>query len=125
MSAVDSTLMVLMPRTIELFNLLINPISHDFALRWHRDDVKGDASLEEEKAALALWNHGIQWNTALYEDACLYVVPGSHSVPRTPEQRMHSTTMDAPADPLDMPGAIPVALKCKFSPLLDHEDLPL
>ncbi|SJL06552.1 related to phytanoyl-CoA dioxygenase family protein [Armillaria ostoyae] len=96
---------------MELFNLLINPISHDFALRWHRDDVKGDASLVEEKAALALWNHGIQWNTALYEDACLYVVPGSHSVPRTPEQRMHSTTMDAPADPLDMPGAIPVVLK--------------
>ncbi len=60
MSAVDSTLMVLMPRTIELFNLLINPISHDFALRWHRDDVKGDTSLEEEKAALALWNHGVR-----------------------------------------------------------------
>ncbi|KAK0218720.1 hypothetical protein IW262DRAFT_1448811 [Armillaria fumosa] len=86
---------------MELFNLLINPVSHNFALRWHRDDVKGDASLEEEKVALALWNHG---------DACLYVVPGSHSVPRTPEQRMHSTTMDAPANPFDMPGAIAVML---------------
>ncbi len=35
---------------------------------------------------------------------------------------MHSTTMDAPADPLDMPGAIPVVLKRKFLSLLDHKD---
>ncbi len=57
--------MVLMPRTTELFNLLINPISHDFALRWHRDDVKEDASLEEEKAALALWNYGVRTTLGL------------------------------------------------------------
>lgn len=43
----------------ELFNLLINPLNHDFALRWHRDDVREDASMEEECQALALWSHGV------------------------------------------------------------------
>ncbi|KAF9267181.1 hypothetical protein L218DRAFT_996064 [Marasmius fiardii PR-910] len=96
---------------MELFNLLINPTSHKFALRWHRDDVKGDATEEEEGRALETWNGGVQWNTALYEDSCLYVVPGSHLKPRTDEQRKHSTTMDPPVNPLDMPGAIRVTLQ--------------
>ena len=52
-------------RPIELFNLLINPESHDFALRWHRDDVKGTASEEEEREALAVWHHGV--SSILYE----------------------------------------------------------
>ncbi|KAF8915054.1 hypothetical protein CPB85DRAFT_1375230 [Mucidula mucida] len=95
---------------MELFNLLINPTSHDFALRWHRDDVKGDATLDEEEKALTLWHHGMA-RRALYDDSCLYVVPGTHKVTRTPEQRSLSTTMDAPGNPLDMPGAIAVALK--------------
>jgi len=52
----------------------------------------------------------VQWNTALYEDDCLYVVPGSHKVPRTPEQRVHSSSPDPPKNPLDMPGSIRVTL---------------
>ncbi|CCM00198.1 uncharacterized protein FIBRA_02226 [Fibroporia radiculosa] len=96
---------------MELFNMLINPHSHAFALRWHRDDVREDASEEEERKALSVWHHGVQWNTALYKDSCLYVVPGSHKVPRTPEQRAHSSTLDPPDNPLDMPGAIQVALQ--------------
>jgi hypothetical protein len=43
----------------ELFNLLINPLEHDFALRWHRDDVRENATAEEEVAALGLWTHGV------------------------------------------------------------------
>ncbi|KAI0701038.1 hypothetical protein BC835DRAFT_1324634 [Cytidiella melzeri] len=96
---------------MELFNMLINPESHDFALRWHRDDVRENATEQEERDALARWHHGTQWNTALYEDNCLYVVPGSHKVPRTPDQRAHSCTLDPPDDPLAMPGAIRVHLK--------------
>lgn len=45
---------------IELFNLLINPESHEFALRWHRDDVREKASEEEEVRALGLWHHGVR-----------------------------------------------------------------
>jgi len=96
---------------MELFNLLINPESHDFALRWHRDDVKESATEQEEREALGKSYHGIQWNTALYEDGCLFVVPRSHKVPRTSDQRLHSSTPDAPPDPLTMPGAICVNLQ--------------
>ncbi|ELU38541.1 PhyH domain-containing protein [Rhizoctonia solani AG-1 IA] len=49
--------------------------------------------------------------SALYDDACLFVVPGSHREPRTPEQRLLSSTQEAPEDPMDMPGAICVKLK--------------
>ncbi|KAF8452056.1 hypothetical protein L210DRAFT_3516540, partial [Boletus edulis BED1] len=91
---------------MELFNLLINPLNHDFALRWHRDD------------ALASWSRGVpptltplSGNSALYEDACLYLVPKSHKVPRTDEQRAHSTTLEPPRDPLAMPGAIRLVLQ--------------
>ncbi|KIY73406.1 hypothetical protein CYLTODRAFT_417081 [Cylindrobasidium torrendii FP15055 ss-10] len=96
---------------MELFNLLINPLGHDFALSWHRDDVKHNASAEEEEEALKLWHFGMQWNTALYEDSSLYVVPGSHKIVRTDEQRALSCTPDPASNPLDMPGAIPVTLK--------------
>ncbi|KAE9399678.1 hypothetical protein BT96DRAFT_919984 [Gymnopus androsaceus JB14] len=96
---------------LELFNLLINPLEHSFALRWHRDDVKENALPEEEKVALDQWHSGVQWNTALYEDSCLYVVPGSHKVPRTPEQRARSSTLEPPSNPMDMPGAVLLTLK--------------
>lgn len=51
------------PLPSELFNLLINPLSHNFALRWHRDDVNEKATEEEETDALKIWHHGVQWNT--------------------------------------------------------------
>ncbi|KAI0085239.1 hypothetical protein BDY19DRAFT_896973 [Irpex rosettiformis] len=108
---------------MELFNMLINPTSHNFALRWHRDDVREDAIEEEEREALDKWHYGTQWNTALYRDSCLYVVPGSHKVPRTPEQRVHSSTPDPPANPLDMPGAIRVDLKGKHLPSYTGETI--
>jgi hypothetical protein len=43
----------------ELFNLLINPESHEFALRWHRDDVREIATEDEEREALSVWHHGV------------------------------------------------------------------
>lgn len=50
-------------------------------------------------------------HSALREDSSLYVVPGSHRVPRTPAQRAMSSNTIAPIDPLTMPGAIRVTLK--------------
>jgi len=44
---------------LELFNLLINPASHNFALRWHRDDIHEDATPEQEEEALKIWHHGV------------------------------------------------------------------
>lgn len=49
--------------------------------------------------------------SALYDDDCLYVVPKSHTVVSTPEQRALSTTKATPDDPLMMPGALQVKLK--------------
>ncbi|KAF8582427.1 hypothetical protein K439DRAFT_1413370 [Ramaria rubella] len=96
---------------MELFNLLINPESHDFALRWHRDDIRESATEQEEREALEVSQYGVQWNTALYDDSCLYVVPKSHKQPRTSAQRDRSSTLDPPRDPLDMPGVKQVHLK--------------
>ena len=39
--------------------MLINPESHDFALRWHRDDIRENASEEEEREALGIWHYGV------------------------------------------------------------------
>ncbi|PWN98724.1 hypothetical protein FA09DRAFT_296605 [Tilletiopsis washingtonensis] len=64
---------------MELFNLLINPASHAFALAWHRDDMRPSLSPTEEAARLALPCAGVQFNTALYDDACLFLVSGTHA----------------------------------------------
>ncbi|KAF8656142.1 hypothetical protein AX16_002744 [Volvariella volvacea WC 439] len=95
---------------MELLNLLINPARKHFALRWHRDDIGEKATEEEEREALSKWRYGVQWNTALYRDDCLYIVPGSHKEPRTPEQRALSKTMAPPEDPASMPGSMQLVL---------------
>ena len=67
-------------RLSELFNLLINPESHDFALRWHRDDIKATASEEEEREALAVWHHGVSsilYKTLKHESKWLATCPTS------------------------------------------------
>jgi Phytanoyl-CoA dioxygenase (PhyH) len=71
---------------MELYNLLIRPDA-DFALRWHRDDVPATASAEEELQRLAKPAWHAQWNLALYDDASLIVVPGTHARARTDEER--------------------------------------
>lgn len=45
----------------ELFNLLINPENHDFALSWHRDDVKETATEKEEREALSISHWGVRF----------------------------------------------------------------
>jgi hypothetical protein len=87
-----------------LFNLLVNPLKKDYALSWHRDDVKATATPEEEEAALKIEHHAIQWNAALYDDECLSAVPRSHSRIRTPAER--EANLNGP-----MPGGQVIALK--------------
>lgn len=73
--------------SMELFNMLINPLT-DFGLDWHRDYIKPEVTPEEEKEQL-LQNPfaGTQFNLALTKDECLIVVPGSHKRIRTDEER--------------------------------------
>ncbi|KAI8080276.1 uncharacterized protein B0P05DRAFT_469482 [Gilbertella persicaria] len=93
---------------LELFNLLINPQDSDFDLTWHRDAIKAEASEEEEKEKLTIPHYGTQWNTALYDDACLYVVPNSHRRVRTEAER--DITIHDPKSN-KMPGQLKVELK--------------
>ncbi|KAH8892100.1 phytanoyl-CoA dioxygenase family protein [Thozetella sp. PMI_491] len=71
---------------MELFNLLIRP-DRDFELRWHRDDIPATATPEEELERLNQPAYSAQWNLALYDDASLVVVPGSHKRARTEFER--------------------------------------
>jgi nicotinamide N-methyltransferase len=76
---------------MELFNLLVSP-ERDFELGWHRDDVRPDLPEEEEERQLrAATPHGVQlhaqYNVALFDDASLVVVPGSHQRVRTDVER--------------------------------------
>lgn len=89
---------------MELFNLLVRP-DRDFALRWHRDDIPATATAEEELARLHQPAYSAQWNLALYDDASLIVVPGSHARARTDAERA--------ADPWEenMPGQRVVSLR--------------
>lgn len=73
--------------SMELFNMLINPLT-DFDLDWHRDHIKPEATVEEEGNDLLKDPYaGTQFNLALTEDSCLIVVPGSHNRVRTEEER--------------------------------------
>lgn len=78
---------------MELFNLLVSPSDkRDFELCWHRDDIRPDVSREEEERILKEKSPGgtqlhAQYNIALFDDASLIVVPGSHKRARTEEER--------------------------------------
>jgi len=102
---------------IELFNMLVNPVLGNYSLMWHRDDIRPTVSDDEEFRCLNLPRHGIQWNTALYPDDCLQVVPGTHKRIRTPEQRQIQLE-----DPFTdhMPGAITVHLDVGQTLFYDH-----
>lgn len=89
---------------MELFNLLVRP-DRDFELRWHRDDIPATATPEQELARLNQPAYSAQWNLALYDDASLIVVPGSHVRARTDAER------DADPFSKDIPGQMVVFLK--------------
>lgn len=78
---------------MELFNLLVSPAQNtDFELCWHRDDVHPDLSPEEEAQQLGEKSPSgqqlhAQYNIALFDDASLIVIPGSHRRVRTETER--------------------------------------
>ncbi|KAF2874084.1 phytanoyl-CoA dioxygenase family protein [Massariosphaeria phaeospora] len=90
--------------TMELYNMLVRP-EKEFSLRWHRDDIPASATPDEEMERLAKPGWHAQWNLALYDDASLVVVPGSHRRARTETERAAE-----PYEP-NMPGQLVVQLK--------------
>ena len=88
---------------MELFNLLVRP-DENFELRWHRDDIPPTATADEELARLGRPAFHAQWNMALYRDASLILIPGSHRRARSQVERE--------AGPYDeLPGEIRVVLE--------------
>lgn len=78
---------------MELFNMLVRP-EKDFELRWHRDDVPAEATAAEEMERLAKPAYHAQYNLALFDDASLILVPGSHRRARTDTERSASPFED-------------------------------
>ncbi|KAG1447800.1 hypothetical protein G6F56_009145 [Rhizopus delemar] len=105
---------------LELFNLLINPQDSDFDLTWHRDAITAETLPEDEQEKLKIPHYGTQWNTALYDDACLYVVPKSHRRIRTTEER--DITIHDPKSN-QMPGQLKVHLKAGQTVFYDNNIL--
>ncbi|CEG76955.1 hypothetical protein RMATCC62417_11775 [Rhizopus microsporus] len=105
---------------LELFNLLINPQESDFDLTWHRDAIPAETKEEDEREKLTIPHYGTQWNTALYDDACLYVVPNSHRRVRTAEER--DVTINDPKSS-KMPGQLKVELKAGQTVFYDNNIL--
>ncbi|KAK6197353.1 uncharacterized protein RJT21DRAFT_123155 [Scheffersomyces amazonensis] len=80
--------------SMELFNMLINPLT-DFGLDWHRDTIKPEVTPEEEAEVLQENSYaGAQFNLALTEDDCLIVIPGSHKRIRTVYEREKTIAED-------------------------------
>ncbi|KAI5858970.1 hypothetical protein BZA05DRAFT_382972 [Tricharina praecox] len=104
---------------LELFNLLVNPTKTAFSLAWHRDSIPPEASTEVEIRLLKAPRYGTQWNTALYDDSCLLVVPGSHRRPRTDEEQR--TMAEDPRAKLE--GEIVVHLKTSDTVFYDNNIL--
>ena len=82
---------------MELFNLLVNPSSHRFSLGWHRDDIRPNISPTEEQERLDTPTWGVQFNTALYDDDCLFIVPSTHRRLCTPAEVLANNAKSPPA----------------------------
>ncbi|MBI4552470.1 MAG: phytanoyl-CoA dioxygenase family protein [Candidatus Latescibacteria bacterium] len=95
------------PLQLELVNMLVNPAKHDYEIGWHRDLVRADLPPDEEVAELRKLQLGVQWNTALYDEACLHIVPASHLRPKTETER--DVVFNHPTD--SMPDQLTVELK--------------
>lgn len=90
-----------------LVNLLVQPSRNDFEIGWHRDMIRRELTPEEEESEIQRYQDTVQWNTALYDDACLVIVPASHRRIATDEER--DAQFRRPMDPL--PNQLVVRLK--------------
>lgn len=80
---------------------------------WHRDVLQvPQEQIDEDWFSKDVFFNNIQLNMSFYDDASLWVVPGSHNRPLTPEEEIaFGGTKHMTPSEVDMPGAIPVDLK--------------
>jgi hypothetical protein len=68
-----------------LATLLVDPLERRYRPAWRRD-TEPDPPDGAQSAHLARWQEHLQFNAALVEDACLYILPGTHTTPLPSEQ---------------------------------------
>lgn len=85
-----------------------------YSLGWHRDVIQIPQDQIDEEAIYNpdRFHNSVQINLPLYEDETLWVIPGSHKRPNTPEERVafNGSKHYAPID-ADMPGGVRVAIR--------------
>ncbi len=114
-----------------VFGILLEPRDHSYATNWHRDWRDNIEGLDRERWWRCFHNddHFNQINCALYDDDCLWVVPGSHlrgdtsgEVARFPHRPVPHPELEHAQDDddryqrciayaLSMPGAVNLQLK--------------
>jgi ectoine hydroxylase-related dioxygenase (phytanoyl-CoA dioxygenase family) len=83
---------------LELVNMLVNPGVRDHEIGWHRDLIREDVEPDEEVRRLSELQTAVQWNTPLYAESSLRIVPGSHTRAKTAEER--DIVFNRPTDPM-------------------------
>lgn len=80
---------------------------------WHRDVLQvPQDKIDEDWFSPDVFFNNIQLNMCFYDDASLWVVPGSHNRPFTPaEAAVFGGSRHMTANGVDMPGGIAVELK--------------
>ena len=101
--------------------MMCNPRTEHGPAKWHRDIGADDMAplwlLQEELAETG--PRYLQWNLPLYDDDVLWVVPGSHRRPNTPEEDRQLA--EDPWSPL--PGGMRVELKAGDGLIYHHSML--
>ncbi|MCX5659455.1 MAG: phytanoyl-CoA dioxygenase family protein [Planctomycetota bacterium] len=80
---------------------------------WHRDVLQiPEDKIDDRWFSPDVFFNNIQLNLPFFDDACLWIVPGSHRRPLTPaEAKAFAGSRHITADGVEMPGGIPVELK--------------
>jgi ectoine hydroxylase-related dioxygenase (phytanoyl-CoA dioxygenase family) len=84
-----------------------------YAQGWHRDVIQIPEDEIEDRLFSPEWHHNsVQINLPLLDEQCLWVVPGSHRRPNSAEEdRVFAGSKHYSPVGVEMPGAVPVALR--------------
>ena len=95
---------------ITKMNLMCNPVRDCGPARWHREFYPPYCAPLQSYAEDIIENGPcyVQWNLPLYDDDDLWVVPGSHLRPNTPEENRQMS-----AAPRQAPGRTLFAGRCQ------------
>ena len=94
-------------------SILAANVGTSYSLGWHRDIIQiPEEEIEDWLFSPDRFHNSVQINLPLVEENSLWIVPGSHNRPNTPDEdeAFGGSKHYAPVG-ADMPGGIPVSLK--------------